>query len=648
MSEPTLPPFLTRAMRMTLEPPVERADGTPETRIAVALSSEEPVERIDWMTGKRYQEVLSHEAGGVDFSMARDGMPFLLDHNHRTQIGIIEDLRLDSDRKLRGFVRMGNHPDAAWVERDIRGGIRTKISVGYDPGETYDEKSDDEQVTRVYRGWRPMEGSSVAIPADISVGVGRSAAPVAPDPIQPAAAQRAEERETMSEKIEPTPAPGGAGPSAAEQREKDLKRLAGIARDYPKHADFAGWVERGITPEQAYEEIAGKQRDEAKAEPTVPGHIDLDAKDAKRYNVGRAILALANQGAGQRDAWKDAGLEMEVHQAIADRSGQKARGLFVPLTMPVNLEAASRAQRAMQERTSVTGAIVGTSSLGGAGVQTSVLSLIELLRARVVVAGLGARFLTGLSDSITFPRQITANSFNWPGENPSSANALSAATFDTVSLAPKVAMSSTAYSRRMLAQSSFDVSAWVFDDLARVNAVGLDSAAINGSGTLQPVGIRSQSGVNSQTLGTNGGSMAWADLVTAETTIANANADISAMAWLTNPKVRGKLKTTLKSTTAGAAYLWESDGNVGGYPAAVSTSVPSNLTKGTSTTICSAAILGCWDQLLIGEWGGAVDIVVDPYTYVQQNMIQVVSCLMADVAVRHPDSFVYIADILTT
>jgi HK97 family phage major capsid protein len=256
--------------------------------------------------------------------------------------------------------------------------------------------------------------------------------------------------------------------------------------------------------------------------------------------------------------------------------------------------------------------------------------------------------LTGLTDTIAFARQLTANSLQWTGENPSTANTLSAATIEQFTMSPKVGMSSTAYSRQFLTQSSFDVNAFIMNDLTLVNAIGVDSAAVNGSGTAQPTGLRSITGVTVQTIGSNGAAADWASCVLAETNVANSNADIGTMAWLTNPKVRGKWKTTLKSTTAGSLYLWTDEQQVNGYRAEVTTSIPSNLTVGTSTTVCSIAVFGVWSELLIGEWGGAMDVVVDPYTYVQQNMVQIVTALMVDINVRHPAAFNIQIGILTS
>jgi hypothetical protein len=152
-----------------------RADGTVDDRIPIALSSESGVERYDWMEGDYYLEILDHSAGAVDLSYAKDGLPFLLNHDTEEQIGLIEDVVVDSDRKLRGMVRFSRAVRAQEIKQDIVDGIRKKISVGYRQSSEYEQKEVDGQIERRYRGWMPMEGSSVPIPADYSVGVGRSA-----------------------------------------------------------------------------------------------------------------------------------------------------------------------------------------------------------------------------------------------------------------------------------------------------------------------------------------------------------------------------------------------------------------------------------------------------------------------------------------
>jgi HK97 family phage major capsid protein len=207
-------------------------------------------------------------------------------------------------------------------------------------------------------------------------------------------------------------------------------------------------------------------------------------------------------------------------------------------------------------------------------------------------------------------------------------------------------MTSTAYSRLALIQTTPDIGNMVMDDLALVVAIGLDLAALSGTGTLQPTGVRGQSGVGTRAMGTDGANLTWANVVGYETDIAVQNADISTLAFLTTPGVRGKNKTILKTTVAGSDFLWDAGNTMNGYRAEVTNQLPTNLTKGTSTTICHALVFGNWRELLIGEWGGAVEFLVNPYTYSDQNMIAVHGYVITDIAVRHPKSFVVTNDIL--
>src|SRR5689334_18259900 len=96
-----------------------------DERIPISISSEEPCDR---MFGR---EILVHTRSAIAMDYARDGLPFLADHEGNRQIGLVEDVALRPDGKLGGFLRQGNHPDAGWYFKDIESGIRKNISVGY-------------------------------------------------------------------------------------------------------------------------------------------------------------------------------------------------------------------------------------------------------------------------------------------------------------------------------------------------------------------------------------------------------------------------------------------------------------------------------------------------------------------------------------
>jgi hypothetical protein len=164
-------PMLTRSMKVEVDQEARAKQAADDTRIPLSLSSEEPVPR--WFG----TEILDHSRDAIDFTYARHGLPFLVDHAGKEHIGVFEDVRLGKDKKLRAMARPGNNPDAAWRFQDIRDGVRPHISVGYAVRNVVLEKSDAKEgdTYRVTR-WTPMEASTVAVPADISVGAGRSAA----------------------------------------------------------------------------------------------------------------------------------------------------------------------------------------------------------------------------------------------------------------------------------------------------------------------------------------------------------------------------------------------------------------------------------------------------------------------------------------
>ena len=130
-----------------------------------------------------------------------------------------------------------------------------------------------------------------------------------------------------------------------------------------------------------------------------------------------------------------------------------------------------------------------------------------------------------------------------------------------------------------------------------------------------------------------------------ETAIATANADLGSLGYLTTPGLRGKLKTTDKTSGYGQ-FLW-TDGEPGagllnGYKALTSTQVPSNLTKGTGTNL-HPIIFGNWSDMLINHWGAA-DLLVDPYTGSAAGTTRVRILQEVDIIIRNVASFAAIVD----
>ena len=137
--------------------------------VELSFSSEQPVERFFG------SEILDHADGSCDLRRLKNGGALLLEHDPEDQIGVIESAEI---RDKRGFatVRFGKSELAEEIFQDVVDGIRTKVSVGYRlcDMKTVEMTEVNGLDTYRFKSWEPYEISIVAIPADDSVGVGRS------------------------------------------------------------------------------------------------------------------------------------------------------------------------------------------------------------------------------------------------------------------------------------------------------------------------------------------------------------------------------------------------------------------------------------------------------------------------------------------
>jgi len=354
-----------------------------------------------------------------------------------------------------------------------------------------------------------------------------------------------------------------------------------------------------------------------------------DRRDIARYSFRKAILA----GLAKTDL---DGIEAEMHQEAireAKAYGGIIRGIGVPYLL-LSKRPMSRAS---------TGQNITTAADGGYLVQEEPLMYFEALRNKLVLPGMGARLLTGLVGDLPL---IEGGSFtaSWLAED--AEDTATKVAFDEFVMQPKRLQCTGALSYQLLRQSTPDVERLIEDELVMAHAQGLQLAAINGSGTAPtPRGILNKVGIGSVVGGTNGLAPAWSHIVDLESEVMIDNADGPSMAYLTNAKVRGKLKQVEKATNT-AQFVWVGN-EINGYPAVVTNTVPSTLDKGTSTGVCSAIIFGDFSKLFIGQWGN-LDIIVDPYSLKKKAEVEVTVISYGDIGILQPEAFAAMKDALTT
>jgi HK97 family phage major capsid protein len=401
---------------------------------------------------------------------------------------------------------------------------------------------------------------------------------------------------------------------STEEREKYEAKM-NEARDLRERIERAAEIaaEQGValTPEGA---------------PVSDPSVGMSNKEVRQYSFIRAINASISGD------WSKAGLEAEASKA-AQAKGTEMRGSFL---VPHDVLVAE--SRDLTIGTGTGDQLVATNLMAG--------SFIDLLRNRMVVKQAGARIMAGLVGDVAIPKRSTGTTAYWVDEDGEPTE--SATAFTQVSLSPKTIGAYEDLSRKLLLQSTPDAEMLVRDDIAQTLALGIDLACLHGTGLNdQPTGIAATSGIGSVVGGTNGAAPAWDDIVNLETEVAVDNADVGSLAYITNAKVRGKLKQTPKVASTDSVMIW-ADGAypLNGYQAYVSNQVSSTLTKGTSTAKCSAIFYGNWNDLMIGLWGG-LDILVNPFTLSTTGQVRIVAFQSCDIAVRYAQSFAAMLDALT-
>lgn len=565
--------------------------------VEVAFSSEEPVQRW-WGV-----EILDHSPKSVDLARLKDGGPGLVDHDPRDHVATIEECRIDSDRVGRATLRFGRSERAEEIFQDVVDGIRKCISVGYRIHKVEIEDPESDNPTYRATRWEPHEISFVSIPADVGVGVGRSAEqpiPPAAPVVQPATEPVTRKAPMTTESIDVTAIEKRGAQDALGKVQEIIK----LGEEYAAHGGrevASRAISEGRDAKWATDEILRSMVSKAQASPTAPD-LGLDGKEVRGYSILRALQA---QMTGN---WKDAGLEREAHEALIARGIEaKNGGILIPYEI--------------QKRDMSTGAnggnyLVATDNLGG--------SFIDLLRNRTVLGQLGATMLPGLKGNITIPKQTAAGTAYWLSAETTQITE-SNQTIGQLAMSPKNVGAYTEISRQLMMQSSPAADMLVMNDLARVIALAIDIAGFEGNGSGAPVGIANTASIGSVT----GTSLAYAGMLEFQSDVATANALTAGCAYVTTPAVAALLAARARFSSTDTP-LWQGnllDGSVVGY-------------KGMTTNVLTAAsmIFGDFSQVIIGEWG-TLELAVSPYADFKAGISGVRAFQTVDIGIRQAGAF---------
>lgn len=619
--------------------PIEVRKSGDVTRLSFSASSETPVEQFFGT------EILSHDASAIRMDRIKRGaVPLLFNHDWNDPIGMVDGAVL-RDRRLLADAHLFATDRAREVAAMVEGGLRN-VSISY---QLHEMEPVDRSTFRA-TDWEPLEISIVTVPADPSIGIGRSAEREA-RPVRivskfHVAAAAVKECEVQEQQIaaagaiaEPQAGAAGVSPtmqgapvapaapqarshgSAVELEAERKKAISNLCRANKLDERIqAHWIQSGASFEQIADDMVKIMSERSKLTPETPAYLGMESSEVRRYSLMRALRASISND------WSKAGLELEAHKAVMGRINKAPRAgnsFFVPMDV-------QRAIPAAGQRDMTVAGVNGSNYLVSTDNQPG--SFVDLLRNRSVALRMGATRLSGLVGNVTIPKRTAASTAYWLADE-STQITESNGTFAQISLTAKNVAALTEVSHQLMSQSSPSVEMLVMQDLAEVVALAVDVAILRGSGNSgQPTGIVNTVGIGS----VSGSSLAAAGVLEFQSDVAANNALMPGCGYVTTAAVAALLAARPELPSTGTERLWKGnllDGTLFNFPAM------------SSQQMSSATMLfGHWPSVILGEWG-VLELMTNPYSDFTRGLTGLRAWYTCDVAVRHPGAFSYASSI---
>ena len=585
-----------------------------EEKRTVELSFSSETDKIEQWRGI---VILDHNPKSIRLGRINKAGPLLFMHNMNAHLGVVENASIEK-RKGTALVRFGGGPLADEKFNDVKDGILVNVSVGFRIWKMVLEQ-ENEDSPNVYRAtdWEPYEISLVTVPADIDVGVGRSAGEIyeveieerimdPKDEVKPAAdntldAGKLENGQRGGAPSAPTVVVSTSeaelnARSAERQRTSEILALGDahnameMAREFVNSDKSVDQMRQALLEKRVTQDETGSGERAAS--------LDLSDSQLNEYSLMRALNAAATNN------WKRAGFELECSMAMADQLGREARGFFMPVSVLARAMNASNAAD-----------LIGTDHRDD--------MFIESLRPNAVVMMAGATVMSGLQGNVDIPRELGTAVASWIGDDddgPENDPAMG-----TIAMSPKTLAGGVPMSRRLLKQSSPSVEAVITRSLLKSMALGLDLGILAGTGAAnQPKGILNITGVNTQNVA-SAGAPTWAETVGFKTKVASDNAANGKLAFVTTSGVCGNMETTSKDSGSGI-FIKEGD-RVAGRAVYESNQLAAN-----------TIIYGNFEDVFVGLWD-VLDIMPDMATKAKSGGMVLRTFQDADVAIGHAESF---------
>ncbi|HBM8694142.1 phage major capsid protein [Escherichia coli] len=633
----------------------------------IAFSSEQPYQRQFWDEQNQemvvLDEILVHTPEAVDLSRLNNNAPLLFNHNFDNHIGVVCNARIDADNVGRALVKFSKHGTLA---NDIRNkvieGTMEKISVGYDIKEYHIDYTKGQLIVTK---WIPHEVSWVSVPADDTVGLNRSLNTITVN-LEAKRDMTKEQIEEIKEEQEPaqveeTPVEENKEPEVEETQERQVEENEedenledGKDAEHPESVDDDSSTvreaeevkeEREAAPveEEKIEEVAERSEEDELEIREIARELNIDDEELKR---ALAIKDMTPEAFRTKALNKIATAQRNNEQQIKDSKMEKTFDLNNVIRSLVDGEAlgaheaefsAMAATATMQRGRAARGGsvFVPTAAMRAAAdgntkaTLTAVTdekllndSYVAMLLPESVLGRLGVKVLSGLTSPTAIPKMTASSveSFGFVDENGAAPEGK--AEFANVKMAPKTFAGGNPISRASL-KTVPGIATLITDHINQAVRIKLEQLILS-----DKENARGPAGVIKQLVDAGRvekkAAFSYKDFLKEIAKLTDAGVPAQAIKFAMSGATAAELESTLKDNGV-SGYIIE-NGKLAGYDVVTSGVIP-----------VDHIVLGSFDAITIGEWGG-LELDIDDTTYRAQSAIVPRIWVDLDYVVTQPEA----------
>ncbi|HHL7941590.1 TPA: phage major capsid protein [Escherichia coli] len=633
----------------------------------IAFSSEQPYQRRFWDEQNQemvvLDEILVHTPEAVDLSRLNNNAPLLFNHIFDNHIGVVCNARIDADNVGRALVKFSKHGTLA---NDIRNkvieGTMEKISVGYDIKEYHIDYAKSQLIVSK---WIPHEISFVTVPADDSVGLNRSLNTITVN-LEAKRDMTKEQIEEIKEEQESAPveeAPVEENKESeveetqerqVEENKEDENLEDGKDAEHPESVDDDSSTvreaeevkeEREAAPdeEEKIEEVAERSEEDELEIREIARELNIDDEELKR---ALAVKDMTPEAFRTKALNKIATAQRNNEQQIKDSKMEKTFDLNNVIRSLVDGEAlgaheaefsAMAATATMQRGRAARGGsvFVPTAAMRAAAdgntkaTLTAVTdekllndSYVAMLMPESVLGRLGVKVLSGLTSPTAIPKMTASSveSFGFVDENGAAPEGK--AEFANVKMAPKTFAGGNPISRASL-KTVPGIATLITDHINQAVRIKLEQLILS-----DKENARGPAGVIKQLVDAGRvekkAAFSYKDFLKEIAKLTDAGVPAQAIKFAMSGATAAELESTLKDNGV-SGYIIE-NGKLAGYDVVTSGVIP-----------VDHIVLGSFDAITIGEWGG-LELDIDDTTYRAQSAIVPRIWVDLDYVVTQPEA----------